>query len=421
MLRQPGFWEGVSQMKKFRYEGLTSSGAPVSGVVEAFDKDEALTKARENCSVLTSVEPVKAGKLDKILNADIGAILSGGKVKPKVLALLCSQLAIELKAGLPLVKSLRLTAENEPDKRLKGMLEEVADDVQAGNGLGDSFAARAPYLPRTFVETIRAGEESGKLDESFARLQKYYENEAETSGKVGSALIYPILLIVVAVVVVAIIMIKAVPVFEDTFTSLGNELPWPTRALIAVSHFFQNNWIILLAVVIALVIAVKLFGKTKTGSHLYARLALIFPGIGQVNRMNGATQFSSTFATLLSAGIPLVQAARITSSVVENILIGEDIAKSADGVVEGGRLCDGLKKSKWLPKLLTEMVGVGEETGKMEETLDVVSEYYTREVGTAVTRALGILEPVIVIFMAAIVVFILLSVYLPLFSMYGTI
>ena len=408
-------------MKKFRYEGLTSIGAPVSGVIEAFDKDEAVAKARASCKVLTSVEPVKSNKLEKILNADIGAMLSGGKVKPKKLALICSQLAIELKAGLPLVKSLHLTAENEPDKRLKGMLNEVAEDVQAGNGLADSLTARAPYLPRTFIETVRAGEESGRLDECFGRLQKYYENSAEVGGKVGSALVYPILLIVVAVVVVAIIMIKAVPVFEETFTSLGNELPWPTRALIAMSHFVTDNILIIIGVIAALIIGLTLFGKTKVGSHLYARLALKFPGIGQVNRMNAATQFSSTFSTLLSAGIPMVQAARVTSSVVDNILVGEDINRAADGVVEGGRLCDGLKKSKWLPKLLLEMVGVGEETGRMEETLDVVGVYYTREVGTAVQNALGILEPVIVIFMAAIVVFILLSVYLPLFSMYGNI
>ncbi len=408
-------------MKSYKYRGISANGAEVEGVIEAFDKQDALRKARESCKILKSVEPVASGKVADIANMDIGSLLSGGKVKSKVLALLCSQLSIELKAGLPLVASLRLVAENETDKRLKAMLTEVADDVHAGNGLADSFAHRGPYLPRTFVETIRAGEESGKLGESFSRLQTYYEDEAKVSSKVGSALLYPILLIVVAVAVIAIIMIKAVPLFESTFASLGNTLPWPTRALIAVSHFFSDNILIIIAVLAAVILGLYAFGKTDTGRHAYARLALTFPGINLVKRMNAACQFSATLGTMLSAGLPLVQGTRITADVVENILVSEDINKAADGVVEGKRMSDGLRASKWLPSLLVEMTAVGEETGRMEETLDVINDYYKKEVANSVDRALGILEPVIVIIMALLVVFILLSVYLPLFSMYGSI
>ena len=158
-------------MTTYRYKGTSSSGAPIEGVVEAFDEQDAVVKARENCRVLISVEPVSGGKMHDIMNADIGDLFSGGKIKPKQLTLLCSQLSIELRAGLPLVSSLKLVAENEEDKKLKKILEEVADDVHAGNGLADAFAARGPGLPRTFIETIRAGEESGKLDDTFERLQ----------------------------------------------------------------------------------------------------------------------------------------------------------------------------------------------------------------------------------------------------------
>ena len=147
-------------MTTFRYKGTSSSGAPVEGIVEAFDQQDAVTKAKENCRVLISVEPVSAGKVNDIMNADIGELISGGKIKPKALALLCSQLSIELRAGLPLVSSLRLVAENEEDKTLKRILSEAADDIHAGNGLADSLALRGPGLPRTFIETIRAGEES---------------------------------------------------------------------------------------------------------------------------------------------------------------------------------------------------------------------------------------------------------------------
>lgn len=407
-------------MTTFRYKGLSSSGANVEGVVEAFDKQDALMKAKENCRVLISVEPVSGGKMNDIMNADIGDLLSGGKFKAKALTLLCSQLSIELRAGLPLVSALRLVAENEEDKKLKKLLNEVADDVHAGNGLADSFAARGSKLPRTFIETVRAGEESGKLDETFAKLQKYYENADAVGSKVASAMVYPTMLICVAVVVVFVIMIFAVPVFESSFGGMDN-LPAPTRILIAMSHFMVDNWLLLVAIIAAMALGIFFYGKTDSGRHLYARLALTFPGLCLINKMNAATQFASTLATMLSSGLPLVSAARITANTAENLLIAEDIESAVTGVIEGNRLADGLKKSQWLPTLLLEMVTVGEETGKLEDTLEVISEYYTREVDSAVKKALDILNPAITMVLAAIVVFILLSVYLPIFSMYSSV
>lgn len=402
-------------MTTYRYKGTSSSGAPIEGVVEAFDQQDAVVKARENCRVLISVEPVSAGKMNDLLNADIGALLSGGKIKSKNLSLLCSQLAIEMKAGLPLVSSLKLVAENEDDKQLKKILSEVADDVHAGNGLAESFALRGPGLPRTFIETIRAGEESGKLDETFERLQKYYEDADAVASKVGSAMVYPIMLISVAVIVIGIIMVFAVPAFTKSF---GDDLPLPTRLLVAISNFMVNNWLLLVALIAAAALGIILYGKTDSGRHFYARLALTFPGVCLINRMNAASQFCSTLSTMLSSGLPLVQSCKITGNVSSNVLIQEDIEKAVNGVIEGNRLADGLKKSKWFPTLLLEMVTVGEETGKLEDTLNVVSDYYNKEVDVAVKRALDILNPCITVVLALIVVFILLSVYLPIFSMY---
>ena len=405
-------------MTTYRYEGISSSGAKVEGIVEAFDKQDAVNKARENCRVLVKVEAAGNTKANAILNADIGDLISGGKIKAKPLSLLCSQLAIELKAGLPLVSALRLVAENEEDKKIKKLVSEVANDVHAGNTLAESFATRGPKLPRTFIETIRAGEESGKLDETFSRLEKFYEDQAAISGKVASAMIYPAMLITVAIVVVFIIMTVAVPVFENSFASMGNELPGVTKALIAVSHFMVDNLLLLIAIIAALVIGAILYGKTDSGRHAYAWLKMKFPGISGVNRMNAAVQFASTLSTMLSSGLPMVSAARITAATSPNVLIEEDILAAAEGVVEGNRLGDGLKKSKWFPSLLLEMTAVGEETGKLEETLTVVTEYYQKEGSAAVKRALEILNPAITMVLAALVVFILLSVYLPLFSMY---
>ncbi len=407
-------------MKAFRYEGMSASGAKIQGVVEAFDRQDAIMKAHENCRVLVKVEPVGSLNANSILNADLGALFFGNKIKAKQLALLSSQLSIELKAGLPLVQSLQLVAENEEDKNLKKILNEVAEDVHAGHGLAEAFLNRAPQLPSTFIETIRAGEASGRLDECFGRLKKYYEDSAAVAAKVGSAMIYPLMLIAVAVVVVIIIMVKAVPVFEDSFSSMGNELPLPTQMLIDMSHFMTDNLILLIVIVASIAMSIILYSKTDKGSHAFARLALKFPGISLVNKMNAAAQFSATLSTMLSAGLPLLQAVQITAATTENLLIHEDIMVAHKGIMEGQTLTDGLSKSEWLPRLLLEMTAVGEQTGNMEETLTVVSEYYTQEVDVAVKRALDILNPMITIALAGIVVFILLSVYLPMFSMYGS-
>ena len=405
-------------MKTYHYKGMTSSGANVEGVVEAFDKNDAVMKAKENCRVLISGDPVSSGKMNDIMHADLGELLSGGKIKPKALTLLCSQLSIELRAGLPLVSALKLVAENEENKILKRILTEVADDVHAGNGLADSFATRGPGLPRTFIETVRAGEESGKLDETFERLQTYYEKSSAGSAKVASAMTYPAMLIGVAVVVIAIIMVVAVPVFEKTFADMGNELPLPTKILIAMSNFMVDNLFLIIAVVATVALAIFFYAKTDNGRHFFARLALTFPGLSLVNKMNAASQFASTLSTMLASGLPLGSAARITGNTADNLLIAEDIEKAVTGVVEGNRLSDGMTQSKWFPQLLKEMVTVGEETGKLEDTLDVISDYYTKEVDLAVKQAMDILNPVITIVLALMVVFILLSVYLPIFGMY---
>ena len=229
------------------------------------------------------------------------------------------------------------------------------------------------------------------------------------------------MLIAVAIIVVVIIMIFAVPVFKDSFASMGNELPLPTKILIGISDFMTQNILLLIVGAAIIALSLLLFGKTEAGRHFYAKLAMTFPGICLVNQMNAASEFSSTMSTMLASGLTLVQSAKITSETARNLLIRESLEDAVQSLVVGHTMSRALKKCPYLPSLLVEMTAVGEQTGKLEETLDVVSEYYTKEVDTAVKRALGILEPCITIFLALIVVFILLSVYMPIFTMYGSI
>ena len=408
-------------MKQYRYEGIDAGGAKLQGVVEAPDRADAIRKAREFCRVLVKLEPVKGAKVNAVLQADVGMLLSGGRISVKKLALLSSQLAIELKAGLPLVRALRLSAEHEEERHLKNVLTKVADDVESGIPLSKSFRTHAPKLPATFLETIRAGEASGALDKSFDRLRIYYEKAAAISSKVGSAMIYPSILLAVAVVVVVMIMIFAVPVFQESFVSLGNRLPLPTRVLIGISDFMVGHLWLLVIVVLALILGGIFYGRTDAGRHTYAKLSMTLPGISRVNRMNAAAQFATTMTTMLSSGLTLVQALKITAGAASNLLIREDLQRAIAALMDGRTISGALMKSRYFPPLLVEMASVGEQTGNMEETLEIISDYYTKEVDVAVKRALGILEPCITLALALLVVFILLAVYMPIFSMYGSI
>lgn len=407
-------------MKSFRYEGLTADGTPVEGLVEAFDKADAITHARAHCRVLTKIEPVSGGKLGDLLRTDLDILLSGGRITPKKLALLSSQLAVTQKAGLPLVRSLRLIAENEGDKHLRSILEDIADDVQSGRTLADALRDHASKLPVAFLETIRAGESSGTLTESFTRLKTYYEQSSAAASRVSAAMVYPVILVAAAIGVIILIMVFAVPVFEESFSSMGSALPGPTRFLIAMSRFLTEHALLLIALTAIAVMGLLLLGKSDGGRRFLARLALTLPGLGPVNRMNAAARFATTLSVMLAAGLPLVQAARITAAAAENLLIAEDLHIAIQGVVEGRPLSRGLQRSKFLPRLLVELTAVGEETGNLEETLTVAAEYYTREVDAAVKHALGMLEPCITLALACLVVFILLAVYLPIFGMYGS-
>ena len=409
-------------MDHYHYRGLTADGAPVDGVLEAQDPEDAAVRARAACSVVLGVERVRAAAVGSVLHTDMGELLRGGRFADKELSLLCSQLAIELRAGLPLVRALRLVADNTDNRRMKKLLEETAGDVQAGYTLADSMARHGPKLPPTFIETLRSGEESGRTDECFARLKTYYANSSRVHSKVVSALIYPVLLLIVAFGVIAIIMVKAVPVFEQSFASLGIALPLPTRMLIAFSGFMSRWGLALLALVAAAVLLWRHYSRTaEHGRQLRARTSLRFPGTGKVNQMSVASQFASTMATMLASGLPMVRALTITARVTDNYLVQQDLLRAAEGVTSGRHLGECLRESPWLPSLLLEMTAVGEETGNLEETLSVVSDYYSAEVETAVARALSLLEPIIIMLLAGFVVLILLSVYLPLFSMYGSI
>lgn len=399
-------------MPTYRYEGAYASGEKVSGVIEAMSQNDAVAMIRQNCDIVLSLKEVPRVAAAKPME-------KFNKIGAKPLALTCQQFAIILKAGLPLVQTINLVAEQCTDKTLKRLLEQVAADVTDGWSMSRSIEQRSGgKLPATFQETVRAGEESGDLVSSFERLSDYFDRMGKTHDSVTGALTYPSFVIVVAIVVVAIIMGYAVPTFTNMFTSMNLDLPWVTKALIAMSDFFQKYTLVLIGLIALIVLGIRVYSHTEKGGLIMARFQLNLPVLGEVVRMSGASQFAHTMSTLLSAGMPILQAIEVAGRTVDNKCIAAEITDTLPGVEGGRSFGECLSYGKELPRMLVQMTAVGEATGSMETTLQVLAEYYDNETDVRTKRALALLEPAIIVVLAIFVVFILMSVYLPMFSMY---
>lgn len=402
-------------MPSYQYLGAYRSGEKVSGVVEALSEAEAVQQIRRTCDVVLSLKEVPSAGGQRV------AQLSLKRVKPKNLALVSRQFAIILGAGLPIVQTVKLVAEQAADKTLSKMLKQVAEDVAGGWSVSYSLEQRGKSLPVTFRETIRAGEESGDLAGAFQRMSEYYERTSKTRAKAISAMTYPAFVMVVAVIVIAIIMGYAIPAFTSTFESLGAELPGITKALISFSNFFSQNILIIVAVLVLIIVGFALAFRTEKGGRFLSRLRLSLPILGEIGRMAGASQFAHTMSALLAAGVPILQAIEASGRAMSSRIMSEEVLSSVAGVESGRSLGECLAATRELPPMLIQMTAVGEQSGSMESTLEVLARFYDNEVETRTDRALSLLEPAIIICLAVFVVFVLLAVYLPMFSMYGSI
>ena len=385
--------------------------------MDGFNQLDAVDRIKQTCKIVLSMTEVKdADDKPGFLNMEIG----GAKLDPKAFTVMCNQFAIILRSGVPIARTVQLIADKTTDKPLRRILKKVADDVESGRSLAASFAERGDkLLPTTFIETIRAGEESGSIDRAFASMSESFEKDYKMKGKVKSALAYPIFVLVIAVIVVIVLMVKVVPTFTAMFEELGAELPLPTRMLIGISHFFQRGWPFLLGIVAAIILFFKLYGNTETGRLNLAKLKLKLPVLGNIQQLNAACQFANTMTTMLGAGLPLTRAVSITAKVIDNYYISQEIGKLSGKLEEGKTLGSSLRESGVMPDILTDMTAVGEETGEMEDTLRTIGAYYDNELMTATDAAVKKLEPTLLVGLAVVAGFIVIAIYMAMFSMYG--
>lgn len=398
-------------MGNFKYTAKSKSGELIHGVVEADDQFEAVAKIKQTCPVIVEIEETTRGE------GITGPMLK--RINDKNLSLLCDRFSMLIRVGLPIVDAVSMLSRQMEDKNISHILRDIAKDVSMGRSLYSSFASRKGVFPTTFLESVKSGEESGDLDVTFERLKAYYERTSKTKDKVVSALTYPAVTLVAAFLVVIVIMVVAVPMFTKSFEQMGTEMPGVTLMLIAMSNFLIKYGVYLLMFLAGGLMAMRVYMRTERGAETFAAITITIPIIGRVVQLSAASQFAHTMSMMLSSGMPILRCLETSGKGIENYVMRRDILNAIEEVEEGKSLGVCLGKSEYLPSILVEMTAMGEQTGTLETTLEAVGNFYDNEVELATQRALSVLEPALIAGLAVVVVFILFSVYLPMFSMYS--
>ncbi len=405
-------------MPKFAYKALNKEGKQIFGVLAADSQALAINDVRSLGLYPTMVREAskrdekKARKEKKGLDE----FYIGG-VRQKEIVVMTRQLATLIDAGLPLLRSLNVLITQLKPSKLRDILKETAADIQGGSTFAEALGKHPKQFDRLYVNMVRAGEVGGMLEEVLNRLADFMERRQRLKRKVMSALVYPIAVILIAVVIVGFLLMYVVPIFAEIFQEFGGKLPWPTQFLIEAGDFMIYKWWQLWVGFCSVMIIFKLLGKSKHLKRAFDRVVLKVPLIGDLIVKVGVARFSRTLGTLIHSGVPILQALRITRETISNSVIQNAVDKVHDSIKEGETIAAPLDETKVFPTMVVNMIDVGEETGSLDQMLMKVADIYDEEVDAAVDAMLSLLEPAIIIVLGGIVGFILIALYLPIFTL----
>jgi len=426
-------------MPKFSYVAMDSRGKETKGTLDVNNQNEAIGRLKEMGFFPTKVVEVdktkekaeskakggakgaagakKKGGLDMNINLKIPGL--GGKVKGKVLTAFTRQLATLVDAGLPLLRGLRVLEKQEKNKTLKGIIGELAMSIEGGSTFSEGLAQHPKVFNRLFVNMVKAGELGGVLEVVLARLADFMEKAQKIKGKVIAAMFYPTAVMTVAVVILGVLMVFVVPKFKEIFKDMlpGQGLPAFTRFVLGVSDAIAHNFIVTAIGVIIAVAAFIAFIKTRFGRRLWDKFKLNMPVLGTVISKVAISRFTRTLGTLVSSGVPILQALTIVKETSGNVVVGNAVAAVHESVKEGETITAPLEASKVFPPMVVSMVDVGEQTGALPEMLMKIADNYDEEVDNAVAAMTSLLEPIMIVFLAVIVGSIVIALFLPLIAL----
>ena len=421
-------------MPKFNYVAMDQRGKETKGTLDVANQNEAITRLKEMGyfpTKVTEAEKPKAEKKGKTgkaaaasgkgakkgINLRIPGLGSG--VKTKSLTTFTRQLATLVDAGLPLLRGLRVLEKQERNATLKRIVGELAESIEGGSTFSEALAQHPKVFNRLFVNMVKAGELGGVLEVVLNRLSEFMEKAQKIKGKVVAAMFYPAAVMFVAVTILIILMVFVVPKFKQIFQDMleGKPLPAFTQLILGISEVIANNFLASMGVLVGIFIIFKLFVRTKFGRKIFDRVKLHFPVLGPVISKVAIARFTRTLGTLISSGVPILQALNIVKETSGNVIISDAVASVHESVKEGETITQPLEASRVFPPMVISMVDVGEQTGALPEMLMKIADNYEDEVDNAVSAMTSLLEPIMIVFLAVIVGSIVIALFLPLITL----
>jgi type IV pilus assembly protein PilC len=419
---------------RFTYIALDSRGRESTGLVDAATTNEAVGELRRagyfpthvlEESAVAAAQPkarrrkkATASRSERKARSMNIVLFRRKRVKPKVLMIFTRQLATLIDAGLPLLRGLNVLAKQERDSVLKNTINKLADSIQGGSTFSEALAQHPRIFNDLYVNMVKAGELGGVLEVVLTRLAEFQEKAQKIKNKVVAAMVYPLIVLVLAVGIMTFLLAFIVPRFEAIFHDMLGDKPLPaiTIFVIGVSSFVQNHWAILLGALVVVIVGYKVVARTRAGRNVLDRIKLRAPLFGDLIRKTAISRFSRTLGTLVTSGVPILQALTITRETAGNSVIGRAISHVHDSVKEGESIMLPLEASRAFPPMVISMIDVGEETGQLPEMLLKIAEVYDDEVDNSVAGLTSLLEPIMIVFLALVVGTIVIALFLPLIS-----
>jgi len=404
-------------MPIFEYKAINADNKVKKGIIDADTPRDARLKLKKDSLFVTDIKESRGKKKNAIAIRGITGVETTNKLRTEQVAAVTRQMASLLQAGIPLAEALRMIIEQAPDKKVESVFRDIREKVTQGMPLGDAVLQHPAYFTELYSNMVRAGESSGALDKVLARLAQFLQAQTRLKNKVGAALVYPMIMVIVGVIVVAILMTMVVPRVTQLIKGRGQELPLPTEILITCSDFLVDYWLLVALGILVLAVSFQLFVNSTKGRLAFDNFKLKLPVFGDLARKQAMARFSITLATLLRSGVPALKAIQVTKKVLDNVVLQNALQTVHDRVVEGTDIATPMKMSGVFPPTISYMVGVGEQAGNLEEMLERISATYDEEVDLATQKLTSIIEPLIIVMLAVVVAGIVIAIVLPLLQL----